>query len=91
MILTMRQLVKEIGLPQTDAWFHIFKIWIYAIEDELSTRIEDVDRCEHLQQQIMVHYNALPSQAQKNRVAGIFQVRLSHVHNYPTIDHFILH
>lgn len=76
MITTIRQVAEEIRLPQTDAWFHIFKIWIYAIEDELSTRINDFDRCEYLQRQIMVHFNALPSQAQRNRVAGICQVRL---------------
>lgn len=74
MIQNLRQLDAALQPLQHSTWFNIFKIWIYAIEAELSIRMNNNDRYEYLKTEIMANFKALPTQAHRNRAAKIFRV-----------------
>jgi len=74
MIATLRELDLSLQPLQNNIWYNTFKIWIYAIEAELSIRINDLNRYELLKREIIINFKALPTQAHKNRAAKIFRV-----------------
>ena len=74
MIATLRELDLSLQPLQNNIWYNTFKIWIYAIEAELSIRINDLNRYELLKREIIINFKALPTQAHKNRSAKIFRV-----------------